>query len=67
MCCHQFHSRDVSGPDSIAMATNLHVKNTGGALEFRCSLEKQERLNAKEKKVCVCVFDLPHMSAIYLS
>lgn len=51
--CH-FYPRGISRPESIAMATKLHVKNTGGALELRCSLEKQERLNAKEK--CVYVF-----------
>lgn len=47
------------------MATKLLVKNTGGGLEFRCSLEKQERLNAPPKSVYV--FDLPHMSTIYFS
>ena len=54
------------------MATELLVKNTGRGLEFRYSLEKQERLNHPPKKVCVCVcvcffmFDLSHMSTIYL-
>ena len=37
------------------MATQLLVKNTGRGLEFRYSLEKQERLNLPPKKVCVCV------------
>lgn len=55
MCICQFHPRGVSSRESIAMATKLHVKNTGGALEFRCSLENQERLNAREKCVCVCL------------
>lgn len=52
------------------MATKFHVKNTEGALEFRCSLEKQETLSAPtlpHKKESVCVFDLPDVPTSYLS
>lgn len=59
-CLSQVHSGGILRPGSIAMATTSYVKNIGRALEFRCSLEKHERLNAKKKKKCVyvCVIHL---------
>ena len=67
MCLWQFHPRGTSRPESMVMATELHIKNTGGALEFRCSLEKQETLSAPPEKESVFVFDLAVVSTIYLS